>query len=128
MAEYIERDKAIDELRQYIVDPKKAISDHPDDIEKFNDGIDTAISVLSTLPTADKELAKDINVHSKPKWISVNDKLPEEYTRVLAFMAWKQITAIEYQNGKWYSIDHLQYLPDEAVTHWMPLPEPPKEE
>ena len=53
MTEYIERDKAIDELRQYVVNPKKAISDHPDDIEKFNDGIDTAISVLFTLPTAD---------------------------------------------------------------------------
>lgn len=63
-----------------------------------------------------------------PKWIPVTERLPEEYTRVIGFMAWKSMTAIEYQNGKWYSIDHLEPLPDEAVTHWMPLPKPPKEE
>lgn len=62
-----------------------------------------------------------------PKWIPVTERLPEEYTRVIGFMAWKAMTAIEYQNGKWYLIDHLETLPDEAVTHWMPLPEPPKE-
>ena len=63
-----------------------------------------------------------------PKWIPVTERLPEQNTRVIGFMAWKGITAIEYQHGKWYSIDHLQPLPDEAVTHWMPLPQPPKEE
>ena len=63
-----------------------------------------------------------------PKWIPVTERLPEQNTRVIGFMAWTGITAIEYQHGKWYSIDHLQPLPDEAVTHWMPLPQPPKEE
>ena len=62
-----------------------------------------------------------------PKWIPVSERLPEQNTRVIGFMAWKGITAIEYQNGNWYSIDHLQPLPNEAVTHWMPLPELPKE-
>ena len=66
-------------------------------------------------------------VADKPRWISVQERLPEENTRVIGFMAWKGITAIEYQHGKWYSIDHLQPLPDEAVTHWMQLPTPPKE-
>lgn len=64
--------------------------------------------------------------HQKSKWIPVTERLPEQNTRVIGFMAWKGITAIEYQHGKWYSIDHLQPLPNEAVTHWMPLPEPPK--
>ena len=63
----------------------------------------------------------------KPKWIPVTERLPEQNTRVIGFMAWKGITAIEYQNENWYSIDHLQPLPNEAVTHWMPLPEPPKD-
>ena len=62
-----------------------------------------------------------------PRWIPVTERLPEPNTRVIGFMAWKAMTAIEYQNGKWYSIDHLEPLPDEAVTHWMPLPEPPEE-
>ena len=61
------------------------------------------------------------------RWISVKERLPENNTRVIGFMAWKAMTAVERQNNKWYSIDHLESLPDEAVTHWMPLPEPPKE-
>ena len=72
--------------------------------------------------------SNDVIVNNKPKWIPVAERLPEQNTRVIGFMAWKGITAIEYQHGKWYSIDHLQPLPDEAVTHWMPLPQPPKEE
>lgn len=71
--------------------------------------------------------AKEIIDKELPKWISVKERLPKECTRVIGFMAWKAMTAIEYQNGKWYSIDHLSPLPDEAVTHWMPLPKPPKE-
>ena len=62
-----------------------------------------------------------------PRWISVKERLPENNTRVIGFMAWKAMTAVERQNNKWYSIDHLESLPDEAVTHWMPLPEPPQE-
>lgn len=61
------------------------------------------------------------------RWIPVSERLPEEYTRVIGYMAWKAMTAIEYQHGRWYSIDHLVPLPDEAVSHWMPLPKPPKE-
>ena len=63
-----------------------------------------------------------------PRWIPATERFPEENMRVIGFMAWKGITAIEFQNGKWYSVDHLQSLPDEAVTHWMPLPPPPKGE
>ena len=61
------------------------------------------------------------------EWIPVTERLPREYTRVIGYMAWKAMTTIEYQHGKWYSIDHLEPLPDEAVSHWMPLPKPPKE-
>lgn len=44
---------------------------------------------------------KDINVHNK--WISVKDRMPpNDLTKVLTYGA--------------------------PVTHWMPLPEPPKEE
>lgn len=78
-----------------------------------------------------EELQNKLNLWRQDKirrWIPVSERLPEQNTRVIGFMAWKGITAIEYQHGKWYSIDHLQPLPNEAVTHWMPLPEPPKED
>ena len=69
-----------------------------------------------------------VDANIVPKWIPVTERLPENNTRVIGFMAWKSMTAIERQHNKWYSIDHLEPLPDEAVTHWMPLPEPPKED
>ena len=75
-------------------------------------------SILENLPSAQPE----------PQWIACSEKLPREYTRVIGYMAWHAITTIEYQHGRWYSIDHLEPLPDEAVSHWMPLPKPPKGE
>ena len=84
---------------------------------------------IKALEDADAEILKipAVDVASVTGWIPVTERLPKECTRVIGFMAWKAMAAIEYQNGKWYSIDHLSPLPDEAVTHWMPLPEPPKE-
>ena len=67
------------------------------------------------------------SAQSEQQWIPCGERLPREYTRVIGYMAWKAMTAIEYQHGRWYSIDHLEPLPDEAVSHWMPLPKPPKE-
>ena len=68
---------------------------------------------------------------SEFKWISVEDELPEPETVVLAafddgeictlWQEWKNMTEadkFEYAATDW----HLQH-----VTHWMPLPEPPKE-
>ena len=80
-------------------------------------GIDAAICAIEDLPSEQPE----------QRWIPVTEGLPREFTRVIGYMAWKAMTAIEYQHGRWYSIDHLEPLPDEAVTHWMPLPQPPKE-
>ena len=84
---------------------------------------DAIEDLIAALTASNEVIAK-----SKPCWIPVTERLPEPNTRVIGFMAWKSMTAIEYQHGKWYSIDHLEPLPDAAVTHWMPLPEPPKEE
>ena len=66
-----------------------------------------------------------------PKWIPVSEKLPEEYVNVLVFLR-----SLDW-NSIYYSIDHLmedgQWWKASTswkheVTHWMPLPEPPKEE
>ena len=64
---------------------------------------------------------------AEQRWIPCSERLPRDNTRVIGYMAWHAMTTIEYQNGRWYSIDHLEPLPAVAVTHWMPLPEPPKE-
>ena len=71
----------------------------------------------------------------KPKWIPVNEKLPTARKKVL--VAYKNGVTIAERNG--YLVDpktvntywrgvHGSKHQLTSVTHWMPLPEPPKEE
>ena len=63
----------------------------------------------------------------KPEWISVNDRLPDSNNVVFACIDDGQCkivrSAYVSSYGKWKWIEEHQ-----TVTHWMPLPEPPKEE
>ena len=56
------------------------------------------------------------------RWIPVTERLPEEAGFTLIFTANGNPGVCYFTNGWWggYSKDH--------ITHWMPLPEPPKEE
>ena len=74
--------------------------------------------------------ATDTNVGNK--WISVEDRLPklEKYKLSKVVLAWikghGRCFALRYDNGegeRWFSGGVEQ--PD--ITHWMPLPEQPKE-
>ena len=101
--------------RQAAIEAIQSLNDYGDS-ERAN-AYGMAEFKITTLPS----------VQPEQRWIPCSDGLPREYTRVIGYMAWKAMTAIEYQHGRWYSIDHLEPLPDEAVSHWMPLPKPPKE-
>lgn len=62
------------------------------------------------------------------EWISVKDRLPKPYERVLTYRKDYAIDTETYK-GKFgknimWSWDVEAMTP---VTHWMPLPEPPKE-
>ena len=64
------------------------------------------------------------------EWISVEERLPEENGRYLvcvnvSHLAFTNLTIIAVME---YGKKHGFYLysEDEPVTHWMPLPEPPK--
>lgn len=56
----------------------------------------------------------------KQQWISVEDRLPEPMYQVLI-----------YTDDGWIGVDALDYNEEfreyDYVTHWQPLPEPPKE-
>ena len=63
-------------------------------------------------------------------WISVNDKLPEEYEDVLVYVKNGNINRTWYDGHGFRNATSKRttwYRP-ESVTHWMPLPESPKEE
>ena len=59
-------------------------------------------------------------------WISVEDGLPDELQSVLSFASRDGVSQSIYRAGNFKKSlvvwEHLN------VTHWMPLPEPPKEQ
>ena len=62
-------------------------------------------------------------------WISVKDKLPKKETAVLVWRGMVDICG--YMGNKiWLTDDENMYpvtAEERGITHWMPLPEPPKE-
>jgi hypothetical protein len=73
-------------------------------------------------------------VWASSNWISVKDRLPEMYKAVLGYAPYhNNVWAVTMrENGEWYiwSPVSRRYDPDfeGPITHWMPMPEPPKEE
>ena len=65
---------------------------------------------------------------AQPKWISVEERLPEPDKNVLTLENRKRVRIGYYSEDceEWVINDMVAY--DEDITHWMPLPEPPKEE
>lgn len=63
----------------------------------------------------------------KDEWISVKERLPERNQSVLVF-AKNEIYALLYErNDKWWGEAGWATTEKWGITHWMPLPEPPKE-
>lgn len=64
------------------------------------------------------------------EWISVDDKLPEDDSDVLAYLRIgeeSRICPANYAKGMWF--DCIFNTPvTESITHWMPIPQPPKGE
>ena len=67
----------------------------------------------------------------KPKWIPVSERLPEEGKEVLALCwhheSWQPHVCYLSENlhGRWITSIAGQWMIH--VSHWMALPEPPKE-
>lgn len=84
----------------------------------------SVLRIVDEQPTIDPE-----SLRPKGEWISVEDRLPEKSGHYLIF------ADIDYMNVVLYSARHKAFNAwdgfDDArnsidVTHWMPLPEPPK--
>ena len=76
---------------------------------------------------ADCLLANGVTVQ---EWISVNDRLPEDDSDVLAYSRNGEecrIYPANYAKGVWFDCIFTTPATD-TTTHWMPLPEPPEED
>lgn len=68
---------------------------------------------------------KDAEIEAlRNPWISVKDRLPEEKTLVLAFVNYPDES--RYHHVSFYLDGYWSGLQASFVTHWMPLPNPPK--
>lgn len=54
-------------------------------------------------------------------WISVETRLPKDRVQVLAFTQTGKIMSLHCKDGFWCAPMNI------VVTHWMPMPNPPKE-
>lgn len=75
-----------------------------------------------------REAADAIEELSKPRWIPVTERLPEPFENVL--VANKRGKHYDIDKGWWNGsfFDRCAKGGYHSVTHWMPLPQPPKEE
>lgn len=90
-------------------------------------------------------LIQQIAELSKPRWIPVVERLPEEMDRscggwsaeirpsddVLVWLSDEKRRSVAWYShtyNEWTTVDENTVYCFEEVTHWMPLPESPKEE
>ena len=95
-------------MHQYIKDIENRVDAKPVDGDKFVDAI--------------------IKSYEQPRWIPVTERLPEAGERVLCYCRANIYEVMKMRtDGDWvYDTNHV-YMRS-FVTHWMPLPEPPKAE
>ena len=74
---------------------------------------------------AEKLISNGVTVQ---EWISVDDRLPESGKEsVLIALRWGEVDIGWCEDGRWRS-EFVNEYEEGEVTHWMPLPNPPKGE
>ena len=72
-----------------------------------------------------ERLNKQIEELRKPRWIPVTERLPEKEDEAVIVWEKQGFALIDWRHdNKWVILDNNYGI----ATHWMPLPEPPKEE
>lgn len=79
------------------------------------------------------ELKLNAAAKRMPKWVSVKERLPEDRSDVLVVAYWHERWGVYMgwcatERAKWSVHIGIGDRDDVAVTYWMPLPEPPKED
>lgn len=88
----------------------------------FAAAVTEAASVIEMLSDHLRDVPKKV-----PRWIPVTERLPEESGQYLICATENGITHISMAKywRHFYLTGRMAYW---KITHWMPLPEPPKEE
>ena len=122
-------------------EPEQARVKERDCMNKLIQDYEIAIKVLeaqnkhleSKIRQLEAQSGTDTNV---PRWISVEDEMPKDDVEVLVYAIGDKDSSViamtSYTHRMYgYNIEGWrspwQYFFDYKITHWMPLPEPPKE-
>lgn len=97
------------------------LSDNGDWIVGYKEGLLGAVGAIEQCVTIDPESLC-------PKWISVEDRLPENDQWALCFMKDKSFgtfRVFQWNYIDWQWNDGNEWFDEKDVIHWMPLPKPP---
>lgn len=111
-------------LRKRAVELPEKFSKNAENIDLFLKAVD-AIKELSR----DLDSMNDANIAlygALPKWIPVTKRLPSIGKDVLCFCRANICFVLGWDGYHWHEGADRYYM-SSFVTHWMPLPEPPKE-
>lgn len=92
------------------------------------------ISVYNARLHAMDLYTRGCRVQVEGEWISVDDRLPDKNTMVLGLIhnvyadgsCWDNILVMELISAGYFVPFNCSPIKDNRVTHWMPLPDPPK--
>lgn len=83
-------------------------------------GVDTMYHGVDANALSDHLIANGVTVQ---EWISVKDRLPEDSANVLVCHKNGLVTTNAWLGANWWFKNERN-----PITHWMPLPNPPKGE
>lgn len=122
MSDYISRDAAIDVIYGQHVGGKEACENARPNT--YGADLREIVADIEDIPAADV----------RPRWIPVGERLPEEWWPVLGLIKFHEKEEPPAQqvlwylgNGHWREVWRGDMIEND-VTHWLPLPELPKEE
>lgn len=99
-------------------------------LSKKNPLEDVCRQRIEAINTAQSALREKLERSENDGWISVEERLPEKNAFVLCFCrnSIYDVFRFDYTDRSWISKGRDERYFESFVTHWQPLPLPPKEE